>query len=93
VVSTPYDNTIKLDQDGNVDKLEVRMCVRGDLQKKKDPNMEDPHSPAASMIMSKLLMIDAVRHKARKIQLDVIEAFLKKKNEKQILPHYTKSVW
>ena len=76
VVSTTEANKIKLDQQGNVDKLKVRVCVRGDLQKKKDPTMEDPHSPAASMRMSKLVMAEAARHKARVFQLDVIGAFL-----------------
>jgi hypothetical protein len=65
-----------LDQDGNVDKLKVRICVRGDLQKKKDPTMEDPHSSTASMRMYKLLLADAARHKSRIFQLGVIGAFL-----------------
>jgi hypothetical protein len=39
------------------------MCVRGDLQKKKYPTMEDAHSPAALIIISKFLMTDVVRHK------------------------------
>jgi hypothetical protein len=39
--------------------------------------MEDPHSPAASMIMSMLLMTDTVRHSAMILfHLDVIGAFL-----------------
>jgi hypothetical protein len=42
----------------------------------KDPTMKDPHSPAESMIMSKLLMTDTARHKARTFQLDVIAVFL-----------------
>jgi hypothetical protein len=50
----------------------VQIFVRGDLQKKKVPTMEDPHSPAASMRKSKPLMVDATRHKARIFQLDVI---------------------
>jgi hypothetical protein len=64
VVSTPYTNTIKLDQDGNMDKPNVQICVKIDLQKKEDPTMEYPHSPTAYMIMSKLLMVDAIIHKA-----------------------------
>jgi hypothetical protein len=76
VVSTIEANTIKLDQDGNVDKLMVIIFVRGDLQKKRDPKMEEPHSPSASMRMSKLLMTDAALHKARKNKLYVIGAFL-----------------
>jgi hypothetical protein len=38
--------------------------------------MEDKHSPAASIIMSKLLMIDAVRHVFRKFQPDTSGPFL-----------------
>jgi hypothetical protein len=59
VLSTTEANKIKKYQDGNVDKLKVRICGRRDLQKKRDPTMDDPHSPAASMRISKLLMADA----------------------------------
>jgi hypothetical protein len=39
--------------------------------------MEDPHPPATSMRMSKLLMKDDVRHKATRLfQFEVIGAFL-----------------
>jgi hypothetical protein len=40
--------------------------------------MEDPHLPADSMRMPKLLMADTIRHKAMImiIKLDVIGAFL-----------------
>jgi hypothetical protein len=34
MVSTTEVNKIKLDQDGNVDKIKVSICVKGDLQKK-----------------------------------------------------------
>jgi hypothetical protein len=34
VVSTTEADTVKLDQDDNVDILKARTCVRGDLQKK-----------------------------------------------------------
>jgi hypothetical protein len=55
---------IKLDQDGNVDKPKVQICVKRGLQKKKDPTIEDhPHSPAASTGMSNLPMADASRKK------------------------------
>jgi hypothetical protein len=76
VVSMTEANKIKLHQEGNVDKLTVRICVRGDLQKKKDPTMEDTYSSDASMRMSKLLMVEAARHKARIFQLDVVGALL-----------------
>jgi hypothetical protein len=76
VVSTPEANKIKLDQDEHVDKLNVQFCVRRDLQKKQTPTMQDPHSPAASMKISKLLMTDADIHNARIFQHYMIGAFL-----------------
>ena len=36
VIDVMETNKIKLDQHGSLDKLKVRMCVRGDLQKKVD---------------------------------------------------------
>jgi hypothetical protein len=44
----------------------------------KKTTMEDPHSPATSMWMSKLLIADAARHKIRGFQLDVIIEFLQR---------------
>jgi hypothetical protein len=76
VVSTSESKKIKLDQDGNVGKLKVLICVRGNLRKKKDPTMKGPHSRAVSMIMSKILMVDAARHKSRILQLGVSGALL-----------------
>jgi hypothetical protein len=40
--------------------------------------MEDPHSPAASMRMSKLPVTDSARQKARIFQIDVSGAFPQK---------------
>jgi hypothetical protein len=54
----------------------VFICDRGDLQKKKDPTMEDTHSPAESTRMSNLLIAEAARHKARILQLVVIGVLL-----------------
>jgi hypothetical protein len=76
VVSTTEANMIKLDQDGNVDKFKDLLCVRGNLHKEKYPTMKGLHSPAASIIMSKLPMKDAVSHQARIFQLGVIGASL-----------------
>jgi hypothetical protein len=88
VVSKTEANMIKLYQDVNVDKLKVRICVRGDLQKKDEPTTEDPHSLAAYRIISRLLMVDAYRHKARIFKLVVIGAY-----EKQCFYHPTSSLW
>jgi hypothetical protein len=68
VILTTEANKIKLDQEGNVDKFKVQICVRGYLQMKKYPTMEYPHSPAASMRMSKILTTDAARYKSRIFQ-------------------------
>jgi hypothetical protein len=54
---------IKLDQDGNVDKPKVQICVKRGLQKKKDTTIENPYSPAASTGMSELPMADTSRKK------------------------------
>jgi hypothetical protein len=73
VVSATDTIKIKLDQDENVDKS--NLCKRR-LAEEEGPIMEDPHSPAASMIMSKLLTADASIYEARIFQFDVIGAFL-----------------
>lgn len=85
VIPTTEANKIKLDQDGNIDKLKVRICVRGDIHKRRNTLMEDPHSPAASMRMSMMIMAEAVRHKSRLFQLDVIGAFLQARMRSRVL--------
>ena len=85
VIPTTEANKIKLDQEGNIDKLKVRICVRGEIQKRRDTLMEDPHSPAASMRMSKMIMAEAARHKSRLFQLDVIGAFLQARMRSRVL--------
>jgi hypothetical protein len=46
--------------------------------------MEDPHSPAASMIISKLVMTDDDRHKTRTFQLNVSRAFLQVRMRRRV---------
>ena len=78
-------NKIKLDQHGNLDKLKVRMCVRGDLQKKLTNDTEDPHSPAAAYRMLRMF-IGLVAQKHSTIhQGDVIGAFLQANMQSHVL--------
>ena len=63
IIDIMETNKIKLDQHGNLDKLKVRMCVRGDIQKKLTPDMEVSHSPAAAFRMLRMFMgLDAQKN-------------------------------
>ena len=53
----------KIQSDGSLDKLKLRIVVRGDLQNKE--MVRDTWSPTASMITLKYFLSDAVKHKAR----------------------------
>ena len=69
-------NKIKLDKHGNLYKLKVGMCVRGDLQKKLTNDMEDPHSPADADRMLRMFIGLAAQKHSTIHQGDVIGAFL-----------------
>ena len=73
-----------MDKDGYLDKLKVRMCVRGDIQKKLTPDMEDRHSPAAAFRMLKFFLALAAARRARIHQGDVIGAFLQAKMQSRV---------
>ena len=60
----------KIKSDGSLDKLKLRIMVRGDLQNKE--LVGDTWSPTASMRNLKYLFTDATKHKARVHQLDFI---------------------
>ena len=64
----------KIQCDVSLDKLKLRVVVRGDLQNKK--MVRDTWSPIASMRTLKYFLADAEKHKARVHQLDFIGAFL-----------------
>ena len=64
----------KIQSDGSLDKLKLRIVVRGDLQNKE--MVGDTWSPTASMRTLKYFLADAAKHKARVHQLDFIGAFL-----------------
>ena len=56
IIDVMETNKIKLDQHENLEKLKVRMCVRGDIQKNLTPDMEDSHSSAAAFRMLRMFM-------------------------------------
>ena len=64
----------KIQSDGSLDKLKLRIVVRGDLQNKE--MIGDTWSPTASMRTLKYFLVYAEKHKARVHQLDFIGAFL-----------------
>ena len=72
----------KIQSYGSLDKLKLRIVVRGDLK-----NMEmvgDTWSPTASMRTLKYFLADAAKHKARVHQIDFIGAFLQAKVKNRV---------
>ena len=64
----------KIQSDGSLDKLKLRVVVRGDLQN--NEMVGDTLSPKSSMRTLEYFLADAAKHKARVHQLDFIGAFL-----------------
>ena len=67
----------KIQSDESLDKLKLRIVVRGDWQNKE--MVGDTWSPTASMRTLKYFLADAANHKAIFHQLDFIGAFLQAK--------------
>ena len=63
--------------DGSLDKLKLRIVVRGYLQNKE--LVGDTWSPTSSMRTLKQFLADATKHKASVCQLDIIGSFLQAK--------------
>ena len=64
----------KIQSYGSLDKLKLRIVVRGDLKNKE--MVGDTWSPTASMSTLNYFLADAAKHKARFHQLDFIGAFM-----------------
>ena len=64
----------KIQFDGSLDKLKLRIAVRGDFQNKE--RVGDNWSPTASMRNLIFSLADTAKHKARVHQLDFIGALL-----------------
>ena len=72
----------KIQSDGRLDKLKLRIVVRGDLQNKE--MVGDTWSPTAYMRTLNYFLADAAEHKARIHQLDFIGAFLQAKVKNRV---------
>ena len=64
----------KIQSDGSLDKLKLRIVVKGDFQNKE--MIGYTWSPTASMRTLKYFLADAAKHKSIVHQLDFIAAFL-----------------
>ena len=73
----------KIQSDRSMDKLKLRIVVRGDLENKE--MVGDTWSPTVSMRTLKYFLADAEKHKARVHQLDFIGAFLQDKVKNRVL--------
>ena len=92
----------EIQSDRSLDKLTLRILVRGDLQN--NDMVGDTCSPTASMINLKYLLADATKHKAGVHQLDFNGAFLKANVKNRVFakldiiytdyfPEYAKYFW
>ena len=72
----------KIQSDGSLDKLKLKIVVRGDLQNKE--LVGDTWSPTTSMRTLKHFLADATKHKARVHQLYFIGAFLQAKFKNRV---------
>ena len=73
----------KIQSDGSLDKLKLRIVVRGDMQNKL--MVGDTWSPTASMRTLNYFLADAAKHKSRVHQLDFIGEFLQSKVKNRVL--------
>ena len=69
--------------DGSLDKLKLRIVVRGELQNKEIVGYT--WSPTASMRTLKYFLADVAKHKARANQLYFIGAFLQAKLKNRVV--------
>ena len=72
----------KIQSDGSLEKLKLRIVVRGYLKNKE--LVGDTWSQTASMRTLKYFLVDSVKHKARVHQLDFIRAFLQEKVKNRV---------
>ena len=72
----------RIQSDRSLDKLKLRIVVRGDLQNKE--MVGDTWSPTASRRNLKYFLADSAKHKARVHQLDFIGAFLQAKVKNRV---------
>ena len=73
----------RIQYDGSLDKLKLRILVRGDFQNKEI--IEDTWSPTASMRNLKYFLVDDSKHKERVHQFDFIVALLRDHLKQRVL--------
>ena len=71
-----------IQSDGSLDKLKLRILVRGDLQNKE--MVGDTWLPTSSMRTLEYFLAYEAKHKARVNQLDFIGAFLQAKVKNRV---------
>ena len=94
IIPTMETNRVKIASDGTLEKLKVRVVVRGDLQS--DMDTEDKWSPTASFRALKMFLANCAKHKVRVRQLDFIGAYLQAKTRHRIfirLPTVYGDLW
>ena len=69
----------KNQSDGSIDKLKLRIVVRGNLKNK--GLVGDTCSPTASIRTLKYFLTDETKYKAKVHQLDFVRAFLQEKKQ------------
>ena len=72
----------KIQSDGSLDNLKLRIVVRGDFQNRE--MVGDTWSPTTSMRTLNYFLADAAKHKARFHQLDFIGTFLQAKVKNRV---------
>ena len=72
----------KIQSDGSLEKVKLRIVVRRDLHNKE--LVGDTWSPTSSMRTLKYFLADATKHKSGVHQLDLIEAFLQAKFKNRV---------
>ena len=75
-------NKAKVQYDRSLDKLKLKIVVRGDLKNK--DLIGDTWSPTSSMRTLKYLLADFVKHKVKVHQLNFIGAFLQEKFKNRV---------
>ena len=72
----------RIQSDGSIDNLKLKILVRGDLQNKE--LVGDTWSPTASMRTLKCFLADATKHKEKVHQLYFIQEFLQEKVKNRV---------
>ena len=90
IIPVMEDLRVKILEDGSLDKLKVRIVVRGDIQRRFQDSVNN-WSPTASHRSFKLFLANATKYKCRIKQLDFVGAYLQAKMQSDVwicIPKY-----